>query len=61
MIRLPKSVDAVNAALAAEGIIGGLDLGRYYPEMADCMLLCVTEKRSKAEIDRLVERLGAML
>ena len=61
VIRLPKPVDAVNAALAAEGIIGGLDLGRFWPEMADAMLVCVTEKRSKAEIDRFVERLGAIL
>ena len=61
VIRLSRPAAEVNAALAKEGIIGGLDLGRFYPEMADAMLVCVTEKRSKAEIDRFVERLGAIL
>lgn len=60
-IRLPRSVAEVNEKLLQDGIIGGLDLGKYDPALENCMLLCVTEKRSKAEIDRLVERLGAML
>lgn len=60
-VRLDKPVADVNKALLAEGIIGGLDLGRYYSCLENCMLLCVTEKRSKAEIDRLVARMGAAL
>jgi glycine dehydrogenase subunit 1 len=48
----------VNEKLRQRGIIGGLPLGKYYPELSDAMLLCVTEKRTKAEIDKLVEVLG---
>ncbi len=59
-VRCAKPVAAVNAALRREKIIGGLDLGRYYPELAGCMLLCVTEKRTKAEIDRLVRTMEAV-
>jgi glycine dehydrogenase subunit 1 len=53
VVRLPQAVSAVNKRLLADKIIGGLDLGRYYPELTDCMLVCVTERRSKEEIDRL--------
>ena len=45
------------AALLAEvgrlGYHGGVALGRWSPEMADCILVAVTEKRTKAEIDGL--------
>ncbi|KYZ75865.1 glycine dehydrogenase [Anaerosporomusa subterranea] len=61
VVRLSKPVAKVNKALRAKGIVGGLDLGSYYPGMDNCMLLCVTEKRSKAEIDRLVSEMGAIL
>jgi glycine dehydrogenase subunit 1 len=55
-----KDIAAINKALLADKIIGGLDLGRYYPELAGCMLLCVTENRTREEIDLLVARLGAI-
>lgn len=61
VVRLSKPVAEVNKALQAKGIIGGLDLGCYYPDLDNCMLLCVTEKRSKAEIDRLVSEMGAIV
>ena len=37
----------------AAGIFAGLPLGRWYPELKDCLLIAVTEKRTKAEIDHL--------
>ena len=40
-------------ATRAEGIFAGVPLGRWYPELADCLLVAVTEKRTKHEIDRL--------
>ena len=48
----------VNGTLASKGIIGGLDLGEFYPDMANHMLICVTEKRTEAEIKNLVEVLS---
>jgi len=50
----------VNRRLFEHGIIGGYDLGRAYPELVDSMLLCVTETKSKADIDRLVDVLDAV-
>jgi glycine dehydrogenase subunit 1 len=35
------------------GYHGGIHLGRWYPELADCILIAVTEKRTKAQIDGL--------
>ncbi len=61
VVRLPKPVAAVNKELLAANIIGGLDLGTYYPELTGCTLLCVTESRSRQEIDLLAARLGAIV
>lgn len=47
----------LNDALLKEGIVGGLDLGIFYPELKDCVLFCATEMNSEEEI----ERLGAAL
>jgi glycine dehydrogenase subunit 1 len=48
----------VNRALLAKGIIGGVELGRFYPELSDCLLLCVTEQNSREEIDALCKAMG---
>lgn len=49
-----KNPKEINEALLKEKILGGLDLERYYPDLKNHMLLCVTEKRTKSEIDRLL-------
>ncbi|UOE95896.1 aminomethyl-transferring glycine dehydrogenase subunit GcvPA [Alkalihalobacillus sp. LMS39] len=58
VVKLNQSVADVNASLFAEGFIGGYDLGRDYPELAGHVLLCVTEIRTKEEIDQFVNVLG---
>jgi glycine dehydrogenase subunit 1 len=54
---LPKNADEVVTRLLAQGIAAGLPLGSYEPELADCLVVTVTEKRTKAEIDRLADAL----
>lgn len=56
VIRLPEYIppQRLNEILIHDGILGGYDLGRSYLEWKGCMLLCVTEKRSKTDIDHLV-------
>lgn len=49
------SADELNAKLLDAGIIGGLALGGFYPELDDAMLLCMTEMTTKEDIDRLAE------
>ncbi|WP_461200561.1 aminomethyl-transferring glycine dehydrogenase subunit GcvPA [Anoxybacillus sp. TBDG-1] len=58
VVRLNKPVAEVNKKLLEKGIIGGYDLGRDYPELQNCMLIAVTELRTKEEIDTLVKELG---
>ena len=47
------------ASLTAGGILAGVDLGRFYPDRADELLIAVTEKHEKADLDRLVTALAA--
>jgi glycine dehydrogenase subunit 1 len=51
------TVEALLADAEQEGYFAGVALGRWYPELADCFLVCVTEKRTRAEIDGLVGEL----
>jgi glycine dehydrogenase subunit 1 len=56
-VAAPLPVDQLDAALRERGIIGGYDLSRDYPELGDAMLFCVTETRSREDIDTLVTAL----
>ncbi|MCS6951902.1 MAG: aminomethyl-transferring glycine dehydrogenase subunit GcvPA [Bryobacterales bacterium] len=51
--------EAVNEALLAKRIIGGLPLGRFYRELDGCMLLCVTEMNRREEMDVVAEALSS--
>jgi glycine dehydrogenase subunit 1 len=46
-----KTPEAANKALLKKKIIGGLPLGRFYPELADSMLLCATEMSKREDMD----------
>ncbi len=54
VVKTPKHPDIINNALMEQGMIGGLALNGLYPELGDALLLCVTEQRTKEEIDALV-------
>ncbi|MBN2206961.1 MAG: glycine dehydrogenase, partial [Candidatus Aminicenantes bacterium] len=43
----------LDKSLRAKGILAGYPLGRDYPELKTAVLVCVTETRSKEDIDRL--------
>ncbi len=44
-------------ALLRNNIIGGLSLKKFYPELGDALLLCVTEMHTREQIDRLIQGL----
>jgi glycine dehydrogenase subunit 1 len=48
---------AVCRKLEAQGIIAGLDLGRFEPAHRDRLLIAVTEKHGREDLDRLVSAL----
>ncbi|MFH1304958.1 MAG: aminomethyl-transferring glycine dehydrogenase subunit GcvPA [Candidatus Omnitrophota bacterium] len=55
IVKLPRSPDEVIEKLIKKGIAAGFPLGRYYKDMAEYMLVAVTEKRTKQEIILLAE------
>ncbi len=58
VVELPKNAEDVRNALLEKGILAGLPLGDYYPGMENCLLVAVTEIRTKAEIERLASELA---
>lgn len=50
-----KPPESINEALLGRKIIGGLSLGRFYPELKDCMLLCATEMSKREDMDAVAE------
>ena len=57
-VSCPLPVEEINQHLLEHGILGGYDLGKDYPTLANHMLVAVTELNSRDEIDALVEVLS---
>jgi glycine dehydrogenase subunit 1 len=57
VIKLPVSTDRVQQHFEQVGILGGYPLDKSYVGMEDSMLFCVTETRTKEDIDLLVNAL----
>ncbi len=60
VLRMKRPPARVLAQLRKKRILGGLDLGRFYPEYADCLLVCVTEQHRREEIEALTAALGGV-
>ena len=56
-VKCPIPVEQLNAELRDHGVIGGYDLSRDYPELENTALFCVTEARSRDDIETLVAAL----
>ena len=57
-LKLPKAPERVVARLAKQGILAGVPLKTFDRALGDCLLVAVTEKRTKAEIDAFADALG---
>jgi glycine dehydrogenase subunit 1 len=51
VLRCDVPVAEVLAGLRQRGILGGVALGTWYPDLADCILVAVTETNSPADLD----------
>lgn len=58
LIQCPGDPEEINKRLLERKIIGGLSVSKFYSELKDCMLMCVTEMRTKEQIDRFVDVLA---
>jgi glycine dehydrogenase subunit 1 len=54
-------IQDINKGLFEASIIGGLDLSRFYPDIDNAMLLCVTETKTKEDIDKLVNAVSEII
>ena len=54
-------IQDINNGLFEAGIIGGLDLSRFYPDIDNAMLLCVTETKTKEDIDNLASAVSNII
>src|ERR1700756_4037681 len=52
VLTLDRPVAPLLRALGARGIIGGLDLSAYFPELGNALLVCATETKTLADIER---------
>ncbi len=60
-LRLDAPVDRVLDRCAERGIAAGYPLGREYPEYEDGLLVAITERRTREQIDALADALGAAI
>jgi glycine dehydrogenase subunit 1 len=58
VLQLPKSPDRVARRVAKERILAGIPLKPYDRTLKDCLLVAVTEKRTRQEIDAYVQALS---
>ncbi|MBI4755175.1 MAG: aminomethyl-transferring glycine dehydrogenase subunit GcvPA [Betaproteobacteria bacterium] len=61
VLRLPLPVPQVLGRMRGEGILGGLDLAPFYPELGHAMLVCTTETRTADDLQRYARALQAAL
>jgi glycine dehydrogenase subunit 1 len=53
-VRLPRAAAGVIHELAGRGYLAGVDAGRWYPGLDDVLLVAVTERRTRVEMDGFV-------
>ena len=57
-LALPKPASEVIERLAKENIVAGVALGEEYPELGDALLVCATETKTSADIDRFASAMA---
>lgn len=58
-VRCPRPPEQIIHRLAQDHILAGHPLGQFYPEWSQHLLVCVTEIKTKADIDDFVRRMKA--
>jgi glycine dehydrogenase subunit 1 len=59
VLRCPVAPERIVEELAKQQVLAGLPLGPYYPALRDCLLVCVTEIRTREDIDQFVGQMEA--
>ena len=56
-VKTPVPARKIIDSMAAKNILPGIDAGKWYRGLDDCLIIATTEKRTEADINRLVEGL----
>lgn len=59
-VKVNGDVDEVISKLADQGIAAGYSLKRFYPELGDALLLCVTETKTDEDLKIYAQQLAAV-
>jgi glycine dehydrogenase subunit 1 len=60
-VKCPIPPNKINKLLWDNKILGGFELRRLYPQLENSLLFCVTERRTRGDIDRLIRLLEGMV
>jgi glycine dehydrogenase subunit 1 len=55
VLQTPVNATELVRALAKRGYLAGPSLGRWFPELDDCLLIAVTERRTAEDIEGLAQ------
>jgi len=58
---LPKPASEIIERLANENIVAGVALGEEFPELGDALLVCATETKTTADLDRFASAMARAL
>ncbi|HHL32454.1 MAG TPA: aminomethyl-transferring glycine dehydrogenase subunit GcvPA [Oceanospirillales bacterium] len=61
VIQTDKEIDMIIGGLAKQDIIAGVNLTQHYPELGNVMSICVTETKTKDDIDAYITNLTNVL
>jgi len=61
LTKLGKRASQMNKDLLTEGILGGKPLVEDFPELGEASLLCVTERHTREDLEKLVEAVGRIM
>ena len=61
VLKLPRPTSEVLDGLLARGILGGFDLSGDYPELGHALLVCATETRDEADLQRYAVTLAEVV
>jgi glycine dehydrogenase subunit 1 len=59
LVKLDRPAKEILDEASDAGFLAGYAVGEHYPDLADCLLVAVTEKRTKAEMDALADILSS--
>jgi len=61
VLKLNDNAKDVLRALRAQGILGGLDISAWYPELGQAILVCATETKTAADLDHYAQQMARIL